>query len=55
MPYLQWIREGWITATKGGAVDYDRIRADINDLRERFNIVEIAADRWNAAAEHQPA
>ena len=47
VPYLQWIREGWITATPGSAIDYDRIRADINDLRERFNIQEIAADRWN--------
>jgi phage terminase large subunit-like protein len=48
VPYVQWIREGWITATPGDVVDYDRIRADVNELRERFNIREIAADRWNA-------
>ena len=48
VPYLQWIREGWITATPGNSIDYDRIRADINELRQRFDIREIAADRWNA-------
>jgi phage terminase large subunit-like protein len=29
-------------------IDYDCIRADVNELRERFDIKEIAADRWNA-------
>ena len=29
-------------------IDYDRIRADINALGQRFDIREIAADRWNA-------
>ena len=48
VPYLQWIREGWITATPGDSIDYDQIRADINELRTRFDIREIAADRWNA-------
>ena len=44
VPYLQWIREGWIKATPGDSVDYDIIRADINELRERYDIREIAAD-----------
>ena len=48
VPYSQWIREGWIKATPGDSVDYDIIRADINELRERYDIREIAADRWNA-------
>ena len=48
VPYLQWIRQGWITATPGNSIDYDRIRVDINELRERCDIKEIAADRWNA-------
>ena len=34
--------------TEGETVDYDLIRSRINDLRERYNIVELAADRWNA-------
>jgi phage terminase large subunit-like protein len=46
--YLQWIREGHITATPGNSIDYDYIRRDINELGKRFDIREIAADRWNA-------
>ena len=29
-------------------IDYDVIRADIGELGKRFDIREIAADRWNA-------
>ena len=47
MPYLQWIREH-IEATPGEVIDYDRIRRHINELGQRFDIREIAIDRWNA-------
>lgn len=49
VPYTQWIRDGLVTATPGTAVDYDCIRRDINELRERWNIRQIAIDRWNAS------
>jgi phage terminase large subunit-like protein len=48
VPYLTWIAQNHIEATPGNVIDYDVIRARINQLRERFNIIEIAADRWNA-------
>ncbi len=48
VPYTQWIREGLITATPGNVIDYDAIRRDINELNERYNIKEIAVDRWNS-------
>ncbi len=48
VPYRQWIREGFIEATPGEVIDYDRIRARVNELGERFQIREIAIDRWNA-------
>lgn len=48
VPYLQWIQHGLITATPGAVIDYDYIRRDINALRERYDIREVAADRWNA-------
>lgn len=48
VPYTQWIREGWITATPGNVIDYDVIRADINRLGKQYDIREIAVDRWNA-------
>jgi phage terminase large subunit-like protein len=49
VPYSQWIRDGFVTATEGASVDYDRIRRDINELRERWNVHQIAIDRWNAS------
>ena len=47
-PYLQWIDEGWITATDGNTTDYDEIRRDINLENETYNIEQIAIDRWNS-------
>ena len=48
VPYRQWEQGGHIRMTPGISVDYDCIRADINLLREQFNIRTIAVDRWNA-------
>tara|TARA_R110000803_G_scaffold43701_1_gene93001 strand:+ start:919 stop:2610 length:1692 start_codon:yes stop_codon:yes gene_type:complete len=48
VPYTQWIREGLMTATEGEVADYDVIRKDINALGERYNILEVAFDRWGA-------
>lgn len=48
VPYEQWAADGWLTLTDGDVIDYDAIRRDINSLGERYQIREIAADRWNA-------
>jgi len=48
VPYEQWIRDGWMIATPGESVDYDRVRAEIGELREQYDIRAIAIDRWNA-------
>ncbi|HEY2838338.1 MAG TPA: terminase TerL endonuclease subunit, partial [Pirellulales bacterium] len=47
-PYETWIRQGHLRATEGTSIDYDRIRADINELGKDFEIRKIAVDRWNA-------
>ena len=47
VPYLDWVRDGLIEATPGEAIDYDRIRARINELGKRYAIRMIAIDRWN--------
>lgn len=44
-----WRREGWLRLTEGDVVDYDVVRAQINADRERFEVAEIAYDRWNAS------
>ncbi len=48
VPYVTWAREGLIEMTPGNVVDYDIIRKRINELSKRFEISEIALDRWNA-------
>lgn len=48
VPYITWARDGLMTMTEGNVVDYRVLRRQINELAERFNIREIAADRWNA-------
>jgi len=48
VPYVQWIKQQLIESTPGEVIDYDRVRAKINELGKRFNIREIAIDRWNA-------
>lgn len=49
VPYDVWRDAGWLTATEGNVVDYDVVRRDINALAGRFEIVNIARDRWNAS------
>ena len=50
VPYDVWLREGWIEATEGNVVDYDAIRARVNELGKRYNILEIPIDRWNSTS-----
>lgn len=48
VPYPEWQRAGWIKATDGATIDFDVIRGDIRDMGRRFNVREIAFDRWGA-------
>jgi phage terminase large subunit-like protein len=48
VPYDAWVREGLITATEGNVIDYGYIIRDIESLGERYDIREIAFDRWGA-------
>ncbi|MBP7639030.1 MAG: terminase large subunit [Kiritimatiellae bacterium] len=48
VPYETWARQGRIDLTDGDVVDYDRVRADINKLTERYDIRGLAIDRWAA-------
>ena len=49
VPYPLWIKDGLIESHEGDALDYGLIRSDINRLRDKFNIQQIAIDPWNAA------
>lgn len=48
VPYDLWERQGLLTATPGAVVDYEQIRADINELARTYNLQEIRFDPWNA-------
>jgi phage terminase large subunit-like protein len=45
VPYETWINQGYIFPTEGDVTDYDKVRADINDLAGTFGIEELAVDR----------
>ncbi len=46
--YETWAREGCLSVTPGDVIDYDVIRAGVNELGQRFAIQEIGFDPWNA-------
>ena len=46
--YDQWARRGFIQTTEGNVVHYGFIERFICELGERYDIREIAHDRWNA-------
>jgi phage terminase large subunit-like protein len=48
LPYDQWAREGWIRATPGNVTDYAFIKRQVLDDRAKFDLKEVAIDRWNA-------
>ena len=48
VPYIQWERDGYLRMTPGNVTDYDMVRADINALARKYEIRQIAIDRWNA-------
>lgn len=48
VPYDVWIRDGLVGATDGNITDYDVIRERIFGEASRYNVRDLAYDRWNA-------
>ena len=48
VPYDVWQRQGFLRTTEGNVVHYGFIEQFIGQLGERYNIREIAFDRWGA-------
>jgi phage terminase large subunit-like protein len=44
----EWTRGGWLTATPGEVVNYEAVRAYINELGAAYDVREIAFDPWNS-------
>lgn len=49
VPYDQWERDGWITATEGDVVDYTVVEKRILDYKQLYNVKELGADLTFAA------
>jgi phage terminase large subunit-like protein len=48
-PYDEWHKAGLLRLTDGNRCNYQEIRADINELAEKFDIQEIRFDPYNAS------
>ena len=48
VPYDIWEKQGYIMSTEGNVIHYDFIEKFIIYLSEKYHILEIAVDRWNA-------
>lgn len=53
VPYQFWVDQGQLTATPGAVIEYRAIELEIQRLAERYDIREIAYDRWGAAQMRQ--
>ena len=48
VPYDEWARRDLLTATPGPTVDYELVRAHLNDWADRYDVRLLAFDPWNA-------
>lgn len=44
--YAPWVKDGWLTPSPGAVTDFTQIEQTIRDLCQRFDVAEIAYDRW---------
>ena len=50
VPYSQWIKAGYVTAVPGAKIDYDFVHKRILADAEKYELVSIGFDPWNAHA-----
>lgn len=48
VPYDQWIAKGYMNSTPGNIIDYQYILNFIEEISDRYHIMEIAYDRWGS-------
>ena len=48
VPYDVWEQQGYLMATEGNVIHYGFIEKFIEELGEKYHILEIAFDRWGA-------
>lgn len=50
VPFDEWTRMGYVTATPGNCVDYAQIARAIETLMRKYRVKQIAADEWRIDA-----
>jgi len=48
VPYDEWARRGFLTATPGQTVDYELVRAHLLEWQDTYQVRMVAFDPWNA-------
>jgi len=48
VPYDEWARQGFITATEGDSVDYEAVRRELAAWAAAYDVITVAHDPWNA-------
>lgn len=46
--YKAWVENGYLIATEGNRIEYDRIKADLHKFIQLFDVQSIGFDKWNA-------
>lgn len=49
VPYRQWAQQGFVTLTPGNSVDHSFVIKYIDEIKDKYNLQEVAFDRWGAA------
>lgn len=47
-PYLDWIKEGWLSTTPGAVIDYDTIETVVKSLGGILHVRRLHFDRWGS-------
>lgn len=53
VPYRDWVKAGWITATDGTSIDYAAVRECLvgdDGIRERYDLQDVGFDPYNASS-----
>jgi phage terminase large subunit-like protein len=49
LEYELWARQGFLEVESGPVIDHQKLRAEINARKEKYKILAIAYDKWNAS------
>jgi len=48
VPYSQWVRDGWVTATPGSEIDYGYVESRILEDKQKYDLRHVGFDPANA-------